>query len=88
MKRANFNKILSGIVYEGFYEESDALRFLINSMVAKGFEVKNDHYICSMRGSINSTKKNRIQNYRKSFKAHQIKNELKDVYSYIKEQNN
>lgn len=85
MNRTNFNTIMKDIVAERFSEENDALNCLVNEMRAKGYYIsKNDFYLCSMRGGLNMIQLNRIQNYGKKFKAHQIQQELKSVYDHIK----
>ena len=69
-----------------FDDESEALTFLVSEMRANGYYINpNDYYLCCVRGGLNITKLDRIQNYGKRFKAHQIKEELKSVYEHIKE---
>ena len=86
MNRTNFNVIMKDIVAERFDDESEALTFLVSEMRANGYYINpNDYYLCCVRGGLNITKLDRIQNYGKRFKAHQIKEELKSVYEHIKE---
>jgi len=87
MIRKNFKELMKNIVSESYDNECDALEHLIDAMRGNEYKIQNnDFYLCSMRGGLKMTQLNRIQNYHKKFKAHQIRNSLKDVYDYIKEQ--
>ncbi len=81
----NFNHIMAELASYDLDDELDALSQYLEIMRDRGFIFSNkDDFLAGERGSLQRTKLDRIQNYRKGFFVNQIRDELRKVHKYIK----